>query len=106
MAKSARTVFLVQSAGNVTALSTDAGRTRHVVHKRRGSHSYTRMANLAADISALIRNLTVIAESLSYQSECRPRPSRSREALRAAVADLHDAVRQIELEEGLRSEAR
>lgn len=49
---------------------------------------------------ALTDLLATIAEGLSYQAECRPRPSRSREALRAAVADLHDAIRHIRVEDG------
>lgn len=48
----------------------------------------------------LTRTLTTIADALSYQSECRPRPSRSREALRAAVADLFDAIKHIREEDG------
>lgn len=48
----------------------------------------------------LRRLLESIAEGLSYQAECRPRPSRSREALRATVADLHDAIRHIIEEDG------
>lgn len=48
----------------------------------------------------LVQMLTNITEGLSYQSECRPRPSKSREALRAAVADIHDAIRHIKAEDG------
>lgn len=48
----------------------------------------------------VVKTLAMIAEGLSYQSECRPRPSRSREALRAAVADLYDAIAAIKREMG------
>lgn len=48
----------------------------------------------------LTRTLPTIADALSYQSECRPRPSKSREALRAAVADLFDAIKHIQAEDG------
>lgn len=43
----------------------------------------------------LCRCLDTIAEGISLQAECRPRPSKSREALKAAVADLHNAMRAI-----------
>lgn len=48
----------------------------------------------------LIQTLSTIADALSYQSECRRRPSMSRGALRAAVADLFDAIKHIRDEAG------
>lgn len=57
-------------------------------------------AGSAMGAPSLRRLLESIAEGLSYQAECRPRPSRSREALRAAVADLYDAMKHIRDEDG------
>lgn len=51
------------------------------------------------DSADIIEMLATVAEGLSFQAECRPRPSRSREALRAAVADLYDAIKAVR-EEG------
>ena len=48
---------------------------------------------------AIAQTLRVIAEGLSYQAECRPRPSRSRECLKNAVADIYDAIAHITVED-------
>lgn len=50
--------------------------------------------------SATIARLRQVVDALSYQGECRPKPSRSRENFRNAVAEIFDAIKHAQEEDG------